>query len=124
MSEPARYALEAFAAFFVLCGGGLYMIVTQARLLDGLRARHPEVWNAMGRPSIFPESGGFDSWMRSRNASRGMLRMVMLGSYRDLNDPALNRICLQLRVAFVCFALLFAGLAVAMMFSPTSASHR
>lgn len=80
------------------------------RLSEGLRSRHPLIYDALGRPA------------EARLAAVGpmgrelaLLRFLLGGRYQLLDDPGLVRLCGLLRTFLIAYAAFFLVAPVALM---------
>lgn len=86
--------------FAVYWSSVLVWFFLASRLCEGLRRRHPLLYDALGRPAL--DAGGSD--LRRELA---LLRFLLVGRYRFLEDRGLVRLCGTMR-AFLClYVLLF-----------------
>ncbi len=65
-----------------------------------LRRHHPETWEKLGSPTLF--------WNQSPKVQVAVSRFLWKSSYRQLEDPVLNRLASLLR----CLGVLLVGLFV------------
>jgi hypothetical protein len=83
--------------FAVYWSSVLVWFLLASRLCEGLRRRHPLLYDALGRPAMAVGGGG----------ELALLRFLLVGRYRFLEDRGLVRLCGTMR-AFLCvYVLLF-----------------
>jgi hypothetical protein len=111
MSEAARETVAVLVAVIAVGGGGLALPVTQSRLIDALRERHPALWRAMGSPSLASDISSSEAYLQSREGHRNMLSFVLSG-YRALNDPVVTRRVWQVRITWAYWAVLLLSFAL------------
>ena len=87
--------------FAVYWSSVLVWFLLASHLCEGLRRRHPLLYDALGRPAMA------GTGLRSEIA---LLRFLLVGRYRFLEDRGLVRLCGAMR-AFLCvYVLLFLSL--------------
>jgi hypothetical protein len=84
--------------FAVYWSSVLVWFLLASRLCEGLRCRHPLLYDALGRPAM--AVGGSD--MKGELA---LLRFLLVGRYRFLEDRGLVLLCGTMR-AFLCVYVL------------------
>jgi hypothetical protein len=70
-----------------------------ARLCGALSERHPLVYAALGRPALLAVNG--------LRGDMALLRFLLGGRYRFLDDRGLVRLCGAMRAFLVVYVLLF-----------------
>jgi hypothetical protein len=75
------------------------------RLAEGLRRRHPLVYDTLGPPVVAGPLG----------RELALLRFLLAGRYQVLDDPALVRLSGVLRTFLVAYAAFFAVAPVALL---------
>jgi hypothetical protein len=73
-----------------------------ARLCEALSLRHPLLYDSLGRPALLASNG-----LRGDFA---LLRFLVGGRYRLLDDRSLVRLCGAMRVFLVVYVLVFLSL--------------
>jgi hypothetical protein len=89
--------------FAVYWSSVLVWFLLASRLCEGLRCRHPLLYDALGRPAMASGGGG----------ELALLRFLLVGRYRFLEDRGLVRLCGTMRAllcAYVIFFLTLPGL--------------
>jgi hypothetical protein len=85
----------------------LAMSVLSSIAFKRLRETHPDTWEALGQPSLFWNSSPRNRWL--------FTRFVWSGSYRELNDPALDRLVVTLKTLSVLSGVAFAAVFLMLM---------
>jgi hypothetical protein len=102
---------QIFGTLFAL--GGVLIVVQmylQSRVLRILRERHPEVFEAMGRPSLFLNNSIENTWRLTRFVWSSKGEGAQL-------DPEIASCARILRWTFVAYVLVFACILLA-FFAP------
>jgi len=84
--------------FAVYWSSVLVWCLMASRLCDGLSRRHPLLYDALGRPALLATSG--------LKGDVALLRFLLGGRYRFLEDRGLVRLCGAMR-ALLCVYVLF-----------------
>jgi hypothetical protein len=69
-----------------------------------LRTRHPEIYDSLGRPTLFLNN--------SIQNSFAVQKFIFLGRFRQIDDPELVRLCTFLRAFSICYTISFFCLAI------------
>lgn len=86
--------------FAVYWSSVLVWSLLASRLCEGLRRRHPLLYDALGRPAM--ATGG-----TSLRSDIALLRFLLVGRYRFLEDRGLVRLCGTMRALLCVYVLLF-----------------
>jgi hypothetical protein len=88
------FPLAFVALFFATC----MATIAQVSFLQQLKSRHGEVWNSLGRPSIF-----FPCRI-------SVFLFLWRKAYEPLHDPEFTRVANLLRTFQIAFAVFFAAI--------------
>ena len=92
------------ALSFVLIGLGLVGLALQYRFLRSMRLRHPDIWESLGRPTMFSTAGlAMLSWP--------LIRFLWREEYRRAGDD-FARLSSLVRTYNVVFLLVFVAFAI------------
>ena len=69
------------------------------RLFKILRTRHPDTYNSIGRPTLFPNNSIQNGFLA--------IRFLLGKRYRQIQDPELHSLCNFLNVFFWLYSLVF-----------------
>ncbi|MBV9992615.1 MAG: hypothetical protein JOZ72_15150 [Alphaproteobacteria bacterium] len=98
-------SVPGFSTLVVLAIAMMMVIhVVAVMIVGALRVRHEDIWGALGKPS---EAFLFVGFTRR---SKEMQHYILSGDFRELNDPALARLCNVYR-ASVAVCVLIVGAA-------------
>ncbi len=111
--EVANWVLGVH--FFILMFSVLVWFVLMARLHRILRTRHPQIWNRIGRPTLF----------LNNTVQNGLvtIRFLLAGHFRELDDPTLVRLGSFMQVFFYAYTVIFISLVALMFRFAPYASH-
>ena len=84
--------------YWIVLGLMLVGAVLGKWLCDRLKSHHPEVWRALGEPSLFAGA--------SIQAQRRTSKFLWSRAYEDLGDERLNRVAAAARILAVVIVLL------------------
>jgi hypothetical protein len=101
--------------FFVLMVCVVIGFTLTSRFHRLLRERHPEVYDSLGRPTLFLNNSVQNGW--------ASLRFILGGHFQTLGDPEVVRLCRLIRIFFFCYTLFFIALVV-FGFASTSSDAR
>jgi hypothetical protein len=101
--------------FTVLFAAVLIWFALGARLFQLLRESHVEVYQSLGSPSLLSNSTK-SNWL--------IMRFLMTGSYRELGDERLTRLCSFMRIFFIAYTVWFIGPVVVMLLSRQTLARR
>ena len=96
--------------FWTLVAAVLIWFVLASRLNRMLRENHSDVYAALGSPSLFANNTPRNNWLS--------VKFLLSGSYRDLGDKQVTRLCEFMRVFWVGYAIWFVGPVVWILLSP------
>jgi hypothetical protein len=87
---------------FLVCAAVSF--ATMAHLHRLLRERHPAIYDALGRPTLF--------WNNSIQNGFAMLRFILGGQFREIHDPEVIRLCRFVRVFSYAYWAFFIAVVV------------
>jgi len=74
-------------------------LVLTARLHRLLRDHHPDVYDALGRPTLFLNNSIQNSWAFSR--------FLIVGRFQQIEHPQTLRLCRFMRAFLLCYLVFF-----------------
>lgn len=77
-------------------------------LLKLLKDKYPSTWTALGSPSLF--------WNSSPKNQMATISFVFKGKYKQLNDPAVTRMCKTVFSIQISGYVLFAAMVISYFF--------
>jgi hypothetical protein len=80
-------------------------LVILSWLFGRLRTRHPSTYESIGSPSIFWNNSVRNNWL--------LWKFLWSSHSRKVDDSAIARIIYVMRIFFVCYIIVFIGLAIA-----------
>jgi hypothetical protein len=104
-------SLMPYLVAILMASVGLGFFLT-ARLYSLLRKRHPDLYKSLGSPSLFLNN--------SIQNGLAVQRFVLLGRFRQIDDPQLVRLCTFLRAFSICYIVYVVAL---MIFGSLGSPH-
>ncbi len=87
--------------FGVLFAATLAWFGLASRLFGLLKESHPEIYESLGSPSLFLNNSISNNW--------SSLKFLATGSYRNLDDDRVTRLCQFMRLFLIAYAAWFIG---------------
>lgn len=102
--------METEEIVFLVLGVGVAVgFVLHSRFLKILKTRHPDVWETLGKPSLFLNNSIKNGW--------AVQRFLFKKEYLSLNDPLFISQCNFLRSFGQAYLLFFVGIIVFLVIS-------
>jgi hypothetical protein len=105
MNQSANsFQMVSPVLFFILMGCVIVWFALVVRLHRLLRTRHPDVYDALGRPTLILNNSIKNGWL--------FTRFLLGGHFENIDDGETLQLCRFMRAFAFCYLVLFVALVV------------